>query len=96
MKKIPLAFCAASAVFAASNYNYEITPFAGLSHYAHENLKDSAFYGMKVARNLDFPWLSQIELGIDQALSVNTKIAQIKATTKIPTIKQISAVIMLT
>lgn len=73
MKKITLALCAASAVFAASNYNYEITPFAGLSHYAHENLKDSAFYGMKVARNLDFPWLSQIELGIDQALSVKYK-----------------------
>lgn len=73
MKKLTLALCAASAVFAASNYNYEITPFAGFAHYGQENLKDSGFFGLKVARNLDFVWLSQIELGVDQALSVKYK-----------------------
>lgn len=73
MKKIALAVCAASLLFGASKYDYELTPLIGYGFTHGENTKNEAFFGGRIARNLDLPWLSQIELGAEFAPRVKYK-----------------------
>lgn len=73
MKKIALAICAASVLFGASKYEYEITPIVGFAHYNKEHVKDSGFFGLRAAKNLDLAWLSQIEIGAEFAPSARFK-----------------------
>ena len=73
MKKIALAICAASVLFGASKYEYEITPIVGFAHYNKEHVKDSGFFGLRAAKNLDLSWLSQIEIGAEFAPSARFK-----------------------
>lgn len=64
MKKILLALCAASAMFA--NNSYELTIVGGYAHpEGTQGIDDQKLMGLRLARNLDLSWLSQLELGFD-------------------------------
>ena len=73
MKKVAIALCAASLLFGASKYDYELTPLIGYGTPHKQGIKDEGFFGARIARNLDLPWLSQIELGAEFAPSVKYK-----------------------
>lgn len=72
MKKVAIALCAASLLFGASKYEYELTPLIGYGH-SSEGTKDEGFFGARIAKNLDLPWLTQIELGAEYAPRVKYK-----------------------
>lgn len=64
MKKILLALCAASAMFASNSY--ELTIVGGYAHpEGTQGIDDQKLMGLRLARNLDLSWLSQVELGFD-------------------------------
>ena len=64
MKKIILALCAASAIFASDRY--ELTIVGGYAHpEGTQGIDDQKLIGLRLGRNLDLSWLSQIELGFD-------------------------------
>ncbi|MEE3705084.1 OmpA family protein [Campylobacter sp. CX2-8023-23] len=64
MKKIVLALCAASALFATDKY--ELTIVGGYAHpEGTQGIDDQKLIGLRLGRNLDLSWLSQIELGFD-------------------------------
>lgn len=73
MKKVAIALCAASVLFGASKYDYELTPLVGYGHSHKQGIKNEGFFGARIARNLDLPWLSQIELGAEMAPRVKYK-----------------------
>lgn len=73
MKKVALALCAASLLFGASKYDYELTPLIGYGFNHSQGLKNEGFFGLRLGRNLDLPWLSQIELGGEYAPRVKYK-----------------------
>lgn len=64
MKKILLALCAASALFA--NNGYEFTIVGGYAHpEGTQGIDDQKIMGLRLGKNLDLSWLSQVELGFD-------------------------------
>lgn len=72
MKKVALAICVASALFATEKNTFELTPVIGYAHSeGTKGIDDEKFVGIRFGFNLDTPVLSQIELGYDYSPHVS-------------------------
>ncbi len=74
MKKIALAVVAAATLCSASPYKFELTPVFGYAHpEGTQGLSDYKFYGLRLARNIDMMFVTQIEVGADYSEKVKYK-----------------------
>ncbi|GEM_PF-6018657 len=71
MKKLALALCAATALFASNGYKFEISPVVGYAHPdGTHGVADYNFIGLRLGRNIDKFLVSQIEIGFDYSSGV--------------------------
>lgn len=74
MKKLLLATCVSSVLMAGNAYDYEISPVVGYAFPEHtQNLKDHGFLGLRIGKNLDLGFLSQVELGYDYSHKIKLR-----------------------